>query len=110
MSDYQREEGKLIPIELNDEIAAQILSERKIGRNDFETPLEQLLGWLDEEYIKVKGFGYFKIEGYKNHGCDLDFSLVNKNEDGSFYFHTLFYNGGTYLAEMLEEGFENLNK
>jgi hypothetical protein len=39
-----------------------------------------------------------------------DINNLTENEDGTISFVTRFYNGGTCLTEMLEDGLKELNK
>jgi len=107
MSDYHRIEGKLIPIELTEEIAAKILKEKGVVESNFDSTVEHLLEDFYEEYMEIEG-RFFRVENFKDHGNDLDFVKLYKNEDESFDFITTFYNGGTYLGEMLAEGLSDL--
>lgn len=107
MSDYKRHKGTLRPIEMTEELAVKFLKEKKIEPESYyDSAVEQI---LDTEYFIQIGDQVFKLENHKNLGCDLDFSEVHKNEDGSYDFHALFYNGGTCLSEMLKYAMDELN-
>lgn len=109
MSDYHRIEGKLIPIELTEEIAAKILKEKGVVESNFDSTVEHLLEDFYEEYMEIEG-KHFRVEDLKDHGNELDFVKLYPNEDGSFDFITLFYNGGVCLEEMLAEGLSDLEE
>lgn len=110
MSDYERHKGTLRPIEMTEEIAAKTLQEKgiQILADCYDNTVDQLMDECYDDYIKI-GNQVFKLENHKNLGCDLDFSEVHKNEDGSYDFHALFYNGGTCLSEMLKFAMDELN-
>lgn len=72
---------------------------------------------FDERYhdswkkcLQYEGHGKFIIvadhifEIYDHTKDDEDFFIVEENPDGTYSFHGSFYNGGTCLNEMLEEG------
>lgn len=110
MSDYERHKGTLRPIEMTEELATKILHEKgiEILKDCYENSIDQLLDEGYEDYIRI-GDRIFEIKDHKEFGCDLDFSEVHKNEDGSYDFHALFYNGGVSLGEMLSYAMEELN-
>ena len=41
---------------------------------------------------------------------ESDFCVIHKETDGFYSFATSFYDGGTYLQEVLENEFERMNK
>lgn len=61
-------------------------------------------------YVIIDGNCIYKVELDENHDIDKDFVLVVKTQPGIYEFVTQFYNGGTYLQEMLQEGFDELKK
>jgi hypothetical protein len=108
MGDYERHKGTLRPIELTEDTALEYLKQSNAEREDYYgSAVEQLLDDT-EDFIKIGGQIY-KLENHEEFGCDLDFSEVHKNEDGSYDFHALFYNGGTCLSEMIGWAIEELN-
>ena len=54
----------------------------------------------NEDFIKIGDDYYSVIEHQK---LEEDCSMINKNDDGSIFYLTSFYNGGTCLEEMLED-------
>lgn len=111
MSDYKRHKGILRPIEMTEELAVKILQEKDIEilEDCYENTIDQLMDECYDDYIQIGG-QVFKLENHEKFGCDLDFSEVHKNEDGSYDFHALFYNGGVCLSEMLSYAMEELNE
>lgn len=69
---------------------------------------EFLLESYYNEFIMVDKILYEIIEDKKSSYEDICFLI--DNGDGTFDYVMQFYNGGTCLSEMIEDGFENLNK
>lgn len=62
---------------------------------------------FDEKYFVVAKVLYKVIELDEMEPEDA-FIEMNKNDDGSISFITRYYNGGTCLSEMVEEGLKDL--
>jgi hypothetical protein len=62
-----------------------------------------------EKYYLVDGDLYELVECKEFEDSDY-LSIFNKNSDGTIDFTVRFYNGGTCLDEMIEEGISELNK
>lgn len=109
MSDYERNIGKFWPVEMTEEEAERLCKEREIDdyRDGFKSWVDCLCCESDD-YIKIEPLGVCKVE----HEChkDIDFCDIIKNEDGSYRFHTLHYNGGAYYTEVIEAGLKKLNE
>lgn len=113
MSDYERHKGKLIPLLPMDDESKEDTLKRVVGDRFDQAELEKQ-GSI-EEYISfcfdafcVKGVWYVSVAERKE--AEMDFMDFEPNPDGSFNFHTQFYNGGTYLTEMLEDALEDYEK
>lgn len=66
-----------------------------------------------EEYDDIGKFLVTDTDVYQIHDSkriDSDFCNIHKNPDGTYSYITQFYNGGTYLQEMLTDGLNELNK
>lgn len=61
------------------------------------------------KFIAINGELYELIDHVEEDEC-YGFMNFNENEDGTFSFSTLFYNGETCLTEMLGEEIAKLNK
>lgn len=81
MSEYERNKGILKPIE---------------GEYDLENPPEGILNIFGKTY-QVE----FEIERETNY---LEFVDVKTDDQGNIEFHTLHYNGGGSLEEVIEDG------
>lgn len=67
--------------------------------------------WLlceKENFVVIEDTLWEIIEDKELEGDD-EINIMQENEDGTVSFVTRFYNGGTCLQEMLQEGFEKLN-
>jgi hypothetical protein len=62
---------------------------------------------LYEKYFFVNGEIWEAFEHIENDGFD-DIDIMIPNEDGTITFIQQFYNGGTCLSEVIEEGLEKL--
>lgn len=74
----------------------------------FQTNKQWLL--CEKENFVVIGDTLWEIIEDKELDGDDDINHLTENEDGTISFVSRFYNGGTCLTEMLEEGIEKLNK
>jgi len=116
MSDYEAHRGRLIPqFRLEDEsdlnylnrVAEQEVTEEEY--NDYDG-IEETLSELDlyEDFFYVNGTLYKNVdhvEASPYHAQNLEGNDIN----GYSYF-MMFYNGGTCLSEMIENGLNKLNK
>lgn len=87
MSEYERNKGKLIPVDVDTE---------HFTDEDFETYTENGFAVIDGEVYEVQ----WEV---KSESDAPDFSDVRVNEDGSIDFHTYHYNGGAYWTEVVEK-------
>lgn len=62
----------------------------------------------DDKFIVVNDKIYESIEDKKSEYEDICY--LRDNGDGTFDYVMQFYNGGTCLPEMIEDGFEKLKK
>ena len=110
MSDYELNKGKLFPVEINEDIAKELInnSKHKAAYQYYESWMEMF-----EEYCDGLGFAkvngkWYKIEWEIKEDCNgLDgFANVNVNENGVIDFHTYHYNGGAHWSEVVEGAIE----
>lgn len=104
MSQMERNKGKLIPTEINEEIAKQaVIDKGYLLQEYYENYLEQFSddpSWYAENIVRVSG-KWYKVE-FEIEGGDLDFfANVKKNTDGSIEFDTYHYNGGGHWTEVV---------
>lgn len=111
MSEDVSMKGKLVPVSLEGMTAEEkalslIPKDKHVNVSEFyESALEYLTMEMNYYFHKPSGTLY-ELSIIEE---DLyDFMELIPNGDGSYDFLTRFYNGGTYLGEMLNEGFANL--
>lgn len=107
MSDYKSHTGKLIKIEPKegeslDDLCQRLWVENGKSLESFDS--DDFFDDLYEKYINVNDVVWEIFEHEELGDEDDMFCKVHDNKDGTYSFHTRFYNGGTYLTEMLEAG------
>lgn len=108
MSEMELNKGKLIPFNLTEDIAEQLV--RATGDDlEYDNYLKQVendYSWYDEDLCRIKG-KWYKAEFEIRRG-ELDYiAEAKENEDGSIDFHTYHYNGGGHWTEVVEEALNN---
>lgn len=90
MSSRERNKGKLIPLNIDTE---------NFTEEDWETCYENGQVIIDDEVFDVE----WEI---KRDTDSYGFVDVAENEDGTINFHTLHYNGGGDLSEVIKDELE----
>jgi hypothetical protein len=105
MSEDVTYRGKLVLIAAGEKEVEAKAKELFGNVEHLDTYLEKLLNGEDYLYV-YDSQELYSIEKtqYESYG----FMEMNRNEDGSISFFTQFYNGGTCLTEMLEEGIKEV--
>jgi len=112
MSDYESHSGKLHLLHrydaesFEDHCKRLWVSEGK-SLDDYREGI--LFEEFYEEYILANDQIWEIIE-HSDLGDEDMFCKLTKNEDGSYSFHSRFYNGGTCLTEMISDELENLDE
>lgn len=114
MSSDRSIKGKLIPVNLEnmtlEEKALSLIPESKrsnVEKYGYDTALEYLLDEDSRYYFHLDSEILFEVSIIDD---EYDsFMELKKNADGSYNFVTRFYDGGTHLGEMLDEGFDELS-
>lgn len=88
---------KSIPIEERDEYYKYA---EEVGEYELE----------DNGYIIIGGNCIYKVELDKDFDVYDNFVEIAQVQDGVYKFVTQFYNGSTCLKEMLQEGFNQIEK
>ena len=106
MSELERNKGVATPV------SYEIVKEEAIKRyggvfDDLETCIGELM--CDADFMKLNG-QYYTCRLIVDSDKDLDLCDVSLNEDGSVEFHTIHYNGGGSLEEVLESSLKSLEK
>jgi len=116
MSDYEHYRGKLIPVheiknESLDDYAKRAFE--KDFNEDYWNTSRSLEDFIDNKNLEDKYIVYkdivYKIENKEKIDEEDSFIRMNYDNDGNIVFITRFYNGGTCLQEMLEEGLNTLS-
>lgn len=102
MSTMEFNKGKLIPIEMNEEIAKDILAEN--GMADYSGPDYSAMEALRDEvndYAEI-GDDWYRVE-FEFNGTDCyGFQQAKKLDNGEIEFMTYHYNGGGHWTEVVE--------
>ena len=77
-------------------------------RNIYYKDVEEIdkYGLEDNGYVVINGNCIYKVELDKDFDAYDNFVEITQIQDGVYKFVTQFYNGSTYLQEMLQEGFD----
>jgi hypothetical protein len=107
--------GKLVPVDLEgktlEEKAFLLIPEDEranVEKYGYDSALEYLQDEEESYYFDKASGILFEIsileEDYTS------FMELTPNSDGSYDFLTRFYDGGTHLGEMLDDGFKELSE
>lgn len=103
MSELERNKGKLYPVRYD------IVKEKAIDKmGDLYDDVDMMIDEFccESNYTKIGNQFYrceFEVESEK----DIDLCDVDKNIDGTIEFHTIHYNGGGSLEEVIESGLKS---
>ena len=101
MSDYKRQTGKIRKVIPNENETLEELIERiKIENNVTDLDDIDVIPY-QQKYIITTDSLYEILECEKKDAYD-SFCDLNDNKDGTYSFHAYYYDGGTYLNEMIE--------
>jgi hypothetical protein len=114
MSHTETHFGKLRKVNLGEQTIEQWCESkcRENGTNEIESYHDNWVEQFRDDYYKK----YFIVkdeiwEAYDHIESDReDVDVMIPQPDGSIMFVMQFYNGGTCLSEMIEEGLERINK
>lgn len=81
-------------------------------RNQYYKDVEEIDDYEleDNGYVIIDGNCIYKIELDKEFDMDSNFVEVAKTQDDTYEFITWFYNGGTDLGKMLQDGFDKIRQ
>jgi hypothetical protein len=115
MSETETHFGKLRKVVLNEGYTVEDWCREKCedaGYDEIasynESWVEQFRDTFHEKYFIVDDEIWEAVEHIENGDSDIDVMLPN--EDGTITFVHQFYNGGTCLSEVIEEGIQKLKK
>jgi hypothetical protein len=108
MSSTVFESGKLVPLDIEESTALAICKERGIDVDSyfFDTPFEAL-ACETNDYAIVEGLGFCRVEDFESKDPS-DMCELTANEDGSYNFRIIYYDGGAYWTEVVEAGLKKL--
>lgn len=112
MSDVEAWKGKIVPLHFDNDTDRDQWIMDKIGRTELpsyaDNWIEQLMDdCYDNYHYDDKTNILYEIEKEE---LDTQFFMnIEKNDDGSYNFSTSFYNGGTFLNEMLQNGIDSIS-
>lgn len=111
MSETETHLGKLRRIECDsqNEFAADIMKDKGEIPNYYDNPLKWMIDEYGDRYVSTPK-GLYEIIDHKELDSNDDINDLKENEDGTIDFISRFYNGGTYLGEMLQEGLKKLGR
>lgn len=114
MSDYEQHSGKLrkVPSDSGEslfELVQRIYKEEGLKWDDKYTEKTTYFDEIYEKYFIIDKELYKVIEHIEEDECD-SFMRMHHESNGDIVFSTRFYNGGTCLSEMIEDGVRKLNK
>lgn len=112
MSCLERNKGKLVFIcdcQHWQDKSKEILKQRNIEISDSEDACYELREHFYNEFLFIDGYGLFRREILDNQTDQegLFWCEADLKPDGSIYYDSLYYNGGTCLEECLKEEFDN---
>lgn len=112
MSDYESHSGKLRKVlpnegETFEQLCKRLWNEEAINGDEYtEEDYEEggLFSDFSEKFISDDDKAVWEIFDHEELGEDEDaFCKIHENKDGTYSFHSRFYNGGTCLSEMIED-------
>lgn len=107
MSRMVRKKGRLTPVVIPESVDGLENELKYLISEGFKFEFDSEDGEIDvdwfysEEVMRTKDGKWFKIESEEIDDYYVD---MKRNNDGTIDFLCSFYNGGTYLEEVLEEG------
>ena len=75
----------------------------KVERTEYNGKVSYYIDNKEYDIVRVKGIPIMIKFKYHNEEASDYVSYINKNEDGSYNFIMMFYNGGTDLSEMISD-------
>ena len=115
MSRTETHFGKIKKIELQNKTIEQFFQEKCIENSIFKID-KGYNTWKETYFDNISYEKYFIVnnvvwEAIEHTEIDEgdDISIITPNADGTLSFIMQFYNGGTCLSEIIEEGLKNIN-
>ena len=110
MSRYETHRGVLKKIDTDNvrQYLFDLTNDNKILNEDYDIDEFIYNNSLESKYIVLKNGLYEWLEHECKYDEEDDFCDLTENQDKTISVHAQFYNGGTFLDEILNDGFDNL--
>ena len=110
MSCYETHRGVLKKVDTDNirQYLFSLTNDSKILNEDYNVSDFIYENNLENKYIIIKNGLYEWIEHKYKYDEEDDFCDLKENQDKTISVHAQFYNGGTFLDEILNDGFDNL--
>lgn len=116
MSDYESQSGKIMQhhprwfadniIERFEDLCKRLWVENGMLEEEYKEG--KLFEVFYEKYLCVKDTQVWEILEVEDLEEEDSFCRLHDNKDGTYSFHTRYYNGGTCMSEMLEDEIKTL--
>lgn len=114
MSDYESHSGKIRKVQPQDNELFEDTCKRlwlENGKSEEDYCEGELFNEFYKKYINVNDESIWEIFEHQDLGEEEDmFCRLHDNKDGTFSFHTRYYNGGTCMTEMIADSLEEKEK
>lgn len=110
MSDVYSYVGRMTPVQLAENQTLDEWIQKELGTTELETWVDSWIQKLEEDRYQEFHYDATSKILYKIEKQEIDnegFVYAQKKDDGSYEFITSFYNGGTNLSEMLQDGIDD---
>lgn len=106
MSEMEHNKGKLVPFEMNEEVAKALVEakgalDESEGYDSYLEQVEDNCTYFDEDLCEING-KWYKVDFEIRRGELYGFAEAQENKDGSIDFNTYHYNGGAHWTEVVE--------
>lgn len=110
MSCYETHRGVLKKVDTDNirQYLFSLTNDNKILNEDYNVSDFIYENNLENKYIIIKNGLYEWLEHKCKYDEEDDFCDLKENQDKTISVHAQFYNGGTFLDEILNDGFDNL--
>lgn len=106
MSDLERNKGKLYPVSY-DLVKEKALEKYSSSYDDIDYMIDELC--CDSNFMKI-GHNFYRCVFEVESDNEIDLCDVDEGIDGVIEFHTIHYNGGGSLEEVIESGLKSNRK
>lgn len=110
MSSYETHRGVLKKVDTDNirQYLSDLTNDNKILNEDYNVNEFLYDNNLEDKYIIIKNILYEWLEHECKYDEEDDFCELKENQDKTISIHAQFYNGGTYLPEVLTDNWDKL--